>query len=437
MPLSCDGGSPLSCALAAPCTTLGSQSVRSVYERSVDYWRDVSSTARWSERLRPNPYKVHESLSERGIECEDRIGERKLPQLTLSNGNDSGVKLASRRSSPHALVAELAAVGLKRVVLVGDSLMRYVFAAIVGAYCGSPLDRACNLTSYGLPAHAKRALHVDGTTVAYVADNTAKGADAINQLIFQGTRPAETHVVYRLTAWYNELKMPGFDTAARTQRLRHDAEGFFERLFSHGIGGASLMSPTPCGYAGQVEYNPLGDRNDGPAHTVLLHKLACGLGLPVVDLWPLEITCATQGRQPNHMNVHNCAPGIPDIEWQLLLRYLKNDTWRSVSRAQNTTDHCHCPHVDLLTCGDQQRYCAVDAAKERTARTQVVTAMARNPGLVTGIEHRSIAQLSALCASGQCEDIAAVLHDPQLVTAGPANSLHPHSPALSADRRSR
>jgi len=62
------------------------------------------------------------------------MGERKLPYLTVGSS-----KFKAQRTSPYALVADLGVAGLTRLVLVGDSLMRYIFATAVGTYCGKPM----------------------------------------------------------------------------------------------------------------------------------------------------------------------------------------------------------------------------------------------------------------------------------------------------------
>jgi hypothetical protein len=62
------------------------------------------------------------------------MGERKLPYLIV------GIReFKARRSRPYALVTDLASAGLTRVVPVGDSLLRYIFASVVGTYCGEPM----------------------------------------------------------------------------------------------------------------------------------------------------------------------------------------------------------------------------------------------------------------------------------------------------------
>ena len=335
-------------------------------------------------------------------------------------GGGSGLEMGPRRSSPGALVAELASVGLKRIVLVGDSLARYIFAGVVGTYCGQPLDPTCNLTGRG-PSGLHRTLHVDGTTVAYF--NGVHGAalrkhwQNDTSVLIRGFKPTETHVVLRMSANYSKASYPYNDTAARTEILRGDLVGYFENIYARGM-SASLMSPTPVGYGGQVEYNPLGDRNDGPAHTVLLHELACALDLPVVDLWPLVIRCETQGRNvgENHMNVHNCLPSIPEIEWQLVLRFLGTKAFLDrlgvdAPIQANNSGLCRCLRIDLRTCGIPYRLCADDKAKERAKRAKRVA----HSETCMGMERRLTAQLTAICAGGGCGDVAVALQDPHLV----------------------
>ena len=72
---------------------------------------------------------------------------------------------------------------------------------------------------------------------------------------------------------------------------------------------------------------------------------------------------------------------------------------------------CSCPRVDLRTCGNPHHLCAVDAAKERAERAKRVA----HSEMRMGMERRSTAQLTALCAGGGCGDVAVALQDPHLV----------------------
>ena len=408
---SCESPHRPSCALATPCQRAPTNQ-NGPYERSVAFWQSVTVAARWSEQSVSNgsyPYRIHPKLTERGIECAGLIGRRPLPYLTLHNST-----LGPRRFAPRQLATHLSSVGLKRVVLVGDSLMRYIFAAVVGEYCGEPLDPMCKLSG-PTKGQCRHTLTAGGASIAYCDGIHLQHATAGDLL--GGYRHSETHIIYRATADMSEAAQPHLrDTRARNRELKRRVVDFFKRSVV-GI-RASIMSPTPCGYSGHVEYNPLGDRNDGPLHAALVHELACELNLPLVDLWPLEITCASQGRAPNHMNVHYCLPGIPDIEWQLLLQFFAAFTDLRVAAAHNNAT-CNCPDIDLLTCGNHRRLCAVDANAERVGRLG-----AMNSRVTSGFERRSPRALAELCGNNSCHDPASVIRDPHLVKA-------PHQPQRS------
>lgn len=243
--VSCEGPSRPSCALARPCVADGSDGA---YAASVAFWRRVTADATWEERVASaagTPYEVHPSLNERGIDCPLRIGERRLPYLVLGNAT-----FGPRRRPPASLAEDLRAAGLSRVALVGDSLMRYVFAGVVGTYCGGePIDPGCELTKKG----GGRELRVGGASVAYLDGVHLDGVSAANLL--GGHDPEETHVAYRVIAHENEAQKPGLTAAERAAELGSAVSVFWKRAAAGGVLRGSLASPTPCGYAGAVEYS--------------------------------------------------------------------------------------------------------------------------------------------------------------------------------------
>ena len=137
-----------------------------------------------------------------------------------------------------------------------------------------------------------------------------------------------------------------------------------------------------------------------------------------MDLWLLVISCEMQGLNvgENHMSIHNCLPGIPDVEWQLVLRFLGKEAFSARLRVDSpiqtyNSAHCCCPRVDLRTCSNPHHICAFDAAKERAKRVNRVS----HSETRMGMELCSTAQLTALCAGGGCGDVAVALRYPRLV----------------------
>ena len=116
------------------------------------------------------------------------------------------------------------------------------------------------------------------------------------------------------------------------------------------------------------------------------------------------------------MNVHNCLPGIPDVEWQLVLRFLGSEAFSTRLGVDDpiqayNSGHCHCPRVYLRTCGIPHPLCADDADKERAERNRRVA----HSETRMGMESRSTAQLTELCAGGGCGNVAVTLKDTHLV----------------------
>lgn len=427
---SCTTQTQVSCALAAPCAAMPFTRPDGAYERSVAFWRTLTAAAEWSEGTKlTSIYAVHPQLKERQVDCPHRKGTRRMPSLTLKQGAEfsagefnssraaplvsATLLFSPKRKDPSTLRSELKSLGLRRVVLIGDSLTRYIFISIVGTYCsgrsGQLLDAECKLDRKG----KLRSLTVtdksngDATepliySIGYIDCATSM---EVKQLL-QNVPAEEVFFAYRVTASY---KGP----LANSNVLGSPAIKFFDKLKKAGARRLALISPTPCGFTGMSEYNPLGDRNEGPQHTFEMHRGACEHGLPVVDLWPLEMSCASQSRAVNHRNLHYCLPGVPDIEWQLLLHFIK----KANPRADKEDRQCTCPHLDqraLLTCANQDRWCTVDADHELHARFKVV-----NSKLRVASERRTKDQMAALClAANNSFDLTCpqdVLLDPHLV----------------------
>ena len=204
-----------------------------------------------------------------------------------------------------------------------------------------------------------------------------------------------------------------------------EVTAFWNDARASGVRRGSIVTGTPCGHTGSVEYKPLSDRIDGPQKVFLTHNLACGLGLPVIDFWSLEITCASQHRKggANHMNLHYCVPGIPDIEWQLLIRFLAKMKGHTGSLASYNASRCQCPPVNhrrILGCGNHLRHCAVDAAAERMGRLQMI-----NSKLHVGAARRTPEKMKQLCGTNACTDLNSALNDSRLVGVGGAAPFMP------------